>query len=103
MPTSQSYFKDCGGDFTKLCLTLVTPWTITHQAPLSMGFPRQEYCSELPFPSPGDLLDPEIEPVSPAFSGIFFTTVPQYCIIYLKVVKKVDFKCSHHTKEMIII
>ena len=66
MPTSQSYFKDCGGDFTKLCWTLVIPWTVARQAPLSMGFPRQEYCSELPFSSPGDLLDPEIEPVSPA-------------------------------------
>ena len=39
----------------------VTPWTIAHQAPLSMGFPRQEDCSGLPFPSPGDLPDPGIE------------------------------------------
>ena len=38
-----------------------TPWTTAHQAPLSMGFPRQEYWSELPFPSPGDLLDPVIK------------------------------------------
>ena len=36
----------------------VTPWTVAHQAPLSMGFSRQEYRSELPFPPPGDLLDP---------------------------------------------
>ena len=46
-----------------------TPWTVAHQAPLSMGFSRQEYWSRLPLPSPGDLLDPEIEslsPVSPA-------------------------------------
>ena len=35
--------------------TLATPWTVTHQAPLSMGFPRQEYWSGLPFPSPGNL------------------------------------------------
>ena len=40
----------------------VTPWTIAHQAPLSMGFPRPEYWSGFPFPSPGDLPDPGIEP-----------------------------------------
>ena len=44
----------------------MTPWTVAHQAPLSMGFPRQEYWSGLPFPSPGDLPDPGIEPGSPA-------------------------------------
>ena len=44
----------------------MTPWTVAHQAPLSMGFPRpEEYWSGLPFPSPGDLLDPEIEHGSP--------------------------------------
>ena len=43
-----------------------TPWTIAYQAPLSMGFSRQEYWSGLPFPSPGDLPDPRIEPGSPA-------------------------------------
>ena len=43
-----------------------TPWTIARQAPLSMGFSRQEYWSGLPFPSPGDLPDPGIEPESPA-------------------------------------
>ena len=43
-----------------------TPWTVAHQAPLSMGFPRQEYWSGLPFPSPRDLPDPGIEPGSPA-------------------------------------
>ena len=37
--------------------SFVTPWTVAHQAPLSMGFPRQEYWSGLPFPSPGDLPD----------------------------------------------
>ena len=47
---------------------LVTLWTVAHQAPLSMGFSRQEYWSGLPFPSPGDLLDPGIEPMSPAYS-----------------------------------
>ena len=43
-----------------------TPWTVAYQAPQSMGFSRQEYWSALPFPSPGDLPDPGIEPGSPA-------------------------------------
>ena len=46
------------------------------QAPLSMGFPRQEYWSVLPFPSPGDIHDPGIKPVSPALTGGFFITEP---------------------------
>ena len=57
----------------------VTPWTIALQAPLFMGFSRQEYWSGLPFPSPGDLLELELEPsslVSPALAGGFFTTAP---------------------------
>ena len=44
------------------------PWTVAHQAPLSMGFSRQEYWSGLPFPSPGDLPNPGMEPVSPVDS-----------------------------------
>ena len=48
------------------CLSLCDPWTAACQAPLSMGFPRREYWSGLPFPSPGDLPDPGIEPGSPA-------------------------------------
>ena len=48
------------------CVQLfATPWTIAHQAPLSLRFPRQKYWSRLPFPSPGDLLDWGIKPVSP--------------------------------------
>ena len=43
----------------------VTPWTVAHQAPLSMGFSRQEYWSGLPCTPPGNLPDPGIEPVSP--------------------------------------
>ena len=50
-----------------VCVTLfATPWTVTCQAPLSMGFSRQEYWSGLPFPSPGDLPKTGIEPRSPA-------------------------------------
>ena len=51
-----------------------TPWTVAHQAPLSLGFPRQEYWSLLPFPFPGDLPGPGIEPTSPVLVGRFFTT-----------------------------
>ena len=47
----------------------VTPWTVAHQAPLSMVFFRQGYWSGLPFPSPGDLPDPEIKPGSPALQA----------------------------------
>ena len=55
----------------------VTPWTIAHQALLSMGFSRQEYWSGLPCPPPGDLPDPGLEPkslLSPALASVFFTT-----------------------------
>ena len=51
-------------------------WTVAHQAPLSMGFPRQEYWNRLPFSSPGDLPNPGIELTSPALAGRFFTTEP---------------------------
>ena len=56
----------------------VAPWDAARQAPLSMGFPRQEYWSGLSFPPPGDLPNSEIEsasPESPALAGRFFTTV----------------------------
>ena len=55
-----------GGLVAKLSPTLATPWTVTHHAPLSMRFSRQEYWSGLPFPSIGDLPNPETEPRSPA-------------------------------------
>ena len=58
------------------CLTLVTPWTVAHQAPPSMGFPRQEYWSGLTFPSARDLLDLGIELTSSALTVTFFTTAP---------------------------
>ena len=59
--------------------SFVTPWTSALQVPLSMGFSRQKYWSELPFPPPGDLPDPGIKSVSPAsppLAGRFFTTEP---------------------------
>ena len=54
-----------------------TPWTVAYQAPLFMGFSRQEYWSGLPFPSPGDLPDPGIEPGSPALEADSLTSEPQ--------------------------
>ena len=54
----------------------VTPSTVAHQAPPSMGFSRQEYWSGLPFPSPGDLPDPGIEPRSPALQADALTSEP---------------------------
>ena len=60
----------CGGGLVaKSCLTIVTPWTVARQAPLSMEFSRQEYRSGLPFPSPGDLPDPGIKPGSPTLQA----------------------------------
>ena len=60
-----------------ICVPLFsTPWTIAHQAPLSIGFSRQEYWSGWPFPSPGDLPDPGIKPESPTSAARFFTTEP---------------------------
>ena len=53
-----------GGLVVKSCLTLATPWTVAHQAPLSMGFSRQEYWSGFPFPSPGDRPNTGLEPGS---------------------------------------
>ena len=59
------------------CVRLfATPWTITYQAPPSMGFSRQEYWSGLPFPSPGDLPDPGIDPRSPALQANALTSEP---------------------------
>ena len=62
-----------------------TPWTVAHQAPLSMGFSRQEYWSGLLCPLPGDLPDPGIEPMSfmsPALAGRFFTTSTTWEVYY---------------------
>jgi len=54
----------------------VTPWIVARQAPLSIGFSRQEYWSGLPFPSQGDLPRSGIEPTSPSLAGGFFTAEP---------------------------
>ena len=69
--------------------SFVTPWTVACQAPLSMGFPRQEYWSRLPFPLPGDIHDPRIKPTSPTLAGGFFTIEPSgkplYNILEIKI------------------
>ena len=56
--------------------SFVTSWTVACQAPLSVGFPRQEYWCGLSFSSPGDPPEPGIEPMSPELAGGFFTTEP---------------------------
>ena len=67
----------CATKLLQSCPTLCDPWTVAPQAPLSMGFSRQEYWSRLPCPSLGDLPKAGIKPVSlssPALAGVFFTT-----------------------------
>ena len=68
----------------------VAPWTVAHQAPLSMGFSRQEYWSGLPRPPPGDLPDPGLEPMyvmSPALTCGLFTTELPVCVQFLSHVQ----------------
>ena len=87
LPICRSFgFEACmtlfNSTFTKCCLfspaqLFVTPWTVVRQAPLSMGFSRQEYWTGLWCPPPGDLPNPGIKPtslMSPALAGRFFTT-----------------------------
>ena len=74
LPLVLSVLDICVCVHAQLC---PTPQTATSQAHLSMGFPRQEYCSGLPFPPPGNLPNPGIEPaslVSAVLAGGFFTT-----------------------------
>ena len=70
----------------------LTPWTAAHQAPLSMGFFRQDYPSGLPCPTPGDLPYPGIEPTSPTsppLAGRFFTTEPPVKLSEVPLLSKV--------------
>ena len=66
----------CGGVVLRRVRLSATPWTEAHQAPQSMDFSGQEYWSGLPFPPPGDLSDPGIEPVSPASPALVGTFSP---------------------------
>ena len=56
--------------------SFATAWTVAHQSPVSIEFPRQEYWSGSPFPSPGDPPNSEMEAISPAKAAGFFTTEP---------------------------
>ena len=72
-----AYMCGGGGLVAKSCVTLTTLWAVACQTPLSLAFSRQEYCSMLPFPSPGDLPHPGIEPTSsPHAVGFFSTELP---------------------------
>ena len=75
---------------TQSCLTLVTPWTVAHQDPLSMGFSRQEYWSGLPFPSPGDLPNPGTEPGSPSLQSDSLPSEPLGMLLKINSHKMVN-------------
>ena len=80
-----------------ICVQLfVTPWTVAHQASLSMKFSRQEYWSGLPFPSPGDLPDPGIEPRSPSLQADSLPSEPPGKFMNIKI--KVVYDQEHHTQ-----
>ena len=69
----------------------MTPWTVAHQAPLSMEFSRQAYWSALPFPSPGDLPNPGIEPRSPTLQADALPSEPSGSLMIItanQIVKK---------------
>ena len=66
-----------GGLVYESCPTLATPWTVAHKAPLSMGFPRQEYWRGVPCPPPGDLPDPGIKFWLPALQADSLLSEPQ--------------------------
>ena len=76
MDPAEFYSRLDGGLVPKLCQPLVTPWTVARQVPLSMGFPRLECWSGLPFLSPGNLPDPGIKPGSPALQADSLLTEP---------------------------
>ena len=77
---------------------------VAPQAPLSMGFPRQEYWSGLPFPSPGDLSAPGIEPASPALADSFFTTeAPGMEIHEGKKPKKKPLLHTMHPQSVLVV
>ena len=72
-------------EVTESCPTLCDPRTVAHQAPPFMGFSRQEYWSGLPFPSPGDLPDPGIEPRSPTLQADALTSAPPGKLLNIRI------------------
>ena len=79
-----------GSLVAKSCPTLATPWTVAHQAPLSMGFSKQDYWSRLPFHSPGDLPDPGIEPGSSALQADYLPTELQGKQTHIRILTTID-------------
>ena len=99
-----SYTLGCGASAKSLSHVrlFVTPCTVAHQASLSMGFSRQEYGSELPFPSSGHLPDPGIEPRSPTLAGGFFTTESTVYFLNPRIFFKLDFQTAHYRSLLIL-
>ena len=85
----------CCSLITELCPTLCDPMDCSPQAPLCIGFSRQEYRSGLPFPSPGNLLGPGTEPTSPVLQGILHHLSQGSKSTILQLKKKVLKKVSH--------
>ena len=84
------------------CVRLfVTPWTVAYHAPLSVGFSRQEYWSGLPFPSPGDLPNPGIEPGSPALQADALSSEPPGKLLYSQGNHKQNEKTTYGLGENI--
>ena len=94
-----------GGSVTKLCSTLGSPWTVALQAPLSMGFPRQEHWNGLPFPSLGDLIDLWSNPhflnwradfllLSHQRSPLFALTTIYFVALYMYLQEKKEKRCQ---------
>ena len=77
----------------------MTPWTVAHQAPLTLEFSRQEYWSGLPFPSPGDLPNPGIKPGSPSLQADSLSSEPPGKPIYILI----PLKCKHLRASPMII
>ena len=90
MNTHTHKIYDGGSLVTKSCPTLMTPWTIAHQSSLSMGFPRKEYWSGLPFPSPGDLPSTRIKPRSPVLQAVSFCWATGEVCMYIVIVKSLS-------------
>ena len=81
-----------------------TLWTVAHQAPLSMGFSRQEYWSGSPYPFPGDILNPGIEPASlrfPVFAGRFFSTSVTWEAPFLAWCPAINAVFPHHSLVLV--
>ena len=85
------------------CPTPCDPWTVAHQASPSMGFSRQEYWSGLPFPSPGDLPDPGIEPGFPTLEPDSLTSEPPGKQQTFKISAKKAFEFQEETDKSITI